>query len=168
MLQQRSPSHPLATPISPIHLVQQHDGDKRLASSPVMLPSQLTFQQSSLFPPTNHIRPSKSSQIITPYSEQMTFYQSLLKELIANKNGHPFLHPVDPENMGIPEYSDVIVHPMNLLAIKKNLDSNKYEANIDQAAYDLFLVIDNCYRFNPPGLDVSLAAEFLHKLIVRQ
>jgi hypothetical protein len=42
----------------------------------------------------------------------------VLRKLIRRKSSWPFLEPVDPVALNIPDYPDVIKNPMDLFTIK--------------------------------------------------
>lgn len=75
----------------------------------------------------------------------------------------PFLEPVDPVELCIPDYFDIIKNPMDLGTITKKLLSGKY-ANVDEFTKDVRLVWNNCFTYNQPGSDVFVMAETLSKL----
>eukprot|EP01129_Flabellula_baltica_P016496 TRINITY_DN880_c0_g1_i2.p1 TRINITY_DN880_c0_g1~~TRINITY_DN880_c0_g1_i2.p1 ORF type:complete len:272 (-),score=82.63 TRINITY_DN880_c0_g1_i2:30-845(-) len=72
----------------------------------------------------------------------------------------PFLYPVDPDAMMIPEYRDIIKEPMDFHTVKDNFEKGKYE-ELESFFYDVDLIFDNAKTFNPEGTDVYLHAEFL-------
>ena len=51
----------------------------------------------------------------------------LLQELMAGKNSWPFLKPVDPVAMNLPDYKSIICNPMDLGTIKEKLQKGKYK-----------------------------------------
>jgi len=73
----------------------------------------------------------------------------------------PFLEPVDAEL--IPSYYKLITHPMDLSTIRKKLAGNEYRGPGEFSA-DFELMINNCYRFNPPGSEVYACATKLNAL----
>ncbi len=78
--------------------------------------------------------------------------QGVLKEMMAPKNyalNYAFLEPVDPVKLGIPHYTTVIQHPMDLSTIKRKLDAHIY-ANYEEFESDMMLMLQNCFTFNKP------------------
>ena len=65
-----------------------------------------------------------------------------------------FLEPVDPTKLGIPDYFDIIKHPMDFGTIKANLNSNKYLKAQDFIS-DVNLVFNNCLLYNGENSHVS-------------
>lgn len=86
-----------------------------------------------------------------------------LKELKKNKYRHlayPFLEPVDPVALNIPDYFTIIKRPMDLSTIETKLMNNQYKSPEEFEA-DVTLMFDNCYLYNPPSLPIhGLAKEF--------
>lgn len=105
-------------------------------------------------------------------SASLTFCSSVLRELMKKTNAHlnwPFMLPVDPIALNIPDYFTVIKQPMDLSTIRKKLDTGMYTRS-DQFENDVRLVFSNCYAYNPPESDVykmarNLEAIFEQKLI---
>lgn len=100
--------------------------------------------------PTSFSKSTKKSSIDT------NFCHATYRELTKKSNQHivwPFLQPVDPMALGIPDYLEVIKEPMDLSSIKKKLDSGTY-SNGDQFASDIRLMLNNCFIYNAPDTDV--------------
>lgn len=87
----------------------------------------------------------------------------ILSNLIDNKHALPFLEPVDPVKLNIPQYFDIIKHPMDLSTIKNKLNSGQY-ANRIQFNDDVRLMLSNCFTFNPPGNFVHNEGKQLEKV----
>lgn len=75
----------------------------------------------------------------------------------------PFLQPVDPIALNLPNYFDVVKNPMDLGTISNNLMNWKYKT-IDQFVDDLNLVFYNCFQFNPEGNEVHSMGKKLKEL----
>lgn len=60
---------------------------------------------------------------------------------------NPFRQPVDPQNLGIPDYFDIIKKPMDLSTVKRKLDTGQYQ---DPWEYvdDVWLMFDNAWVYN--------------------
>ncbi|KAI9301321.1 Bromodomain-containing protein [Cunninghamella echinulata] len=94
---------------------------------------------------------------------QMRFCHQALKELKKSKYrdiNYPFLQPVDPVALNIPDYHTIISHPMDISTIEKNLNQGEYTSP-DEFESDIKLMFNNCYRYNPPSLPVSKMAKQL-------
>lgn len=78
------------------------------------------------------------------------------------KDAVPFLYPVDPIALNIPQYSTIITNPMDLSTVEKKLggaklDAGQYQryANVEEFVTDFKLVVQNCVIFNGPDHPVS-------------
>ncbi|KAJ3318392.1 hypothetical protein HDV06_003077 [Boothiomyces sp. JEL0866] len=86
----------------------------------------------------------------------MKFCNHIHREVTRKQYNHfvwPFLTPVDPEAMGIPQYRTIVTHPMDLSTIKKKLDSSEYLSAEDYEE-DFRLMLKNCFAFNAVGTEV--------------
>ena len=50
----------------------------------------------------------------------------ILKEVMGHQFGWVFNNPVDPVELGLPDYFEVIKKPMDLGTVKKNVDQGSY------------------------------------------
>lgn len=97
------------------------------------------------------VRPRKKK-----FAAELRFCNQVIKELTSKKHfaiNFPFLQPVDPVALNIPNYHEIVKTPMDLGTIQTNLANNQYE-NGDEFHRDVKLVFSNCYLFNPEGNDV--------------
>uniref|UniRef100_A0A0K0ET63 Bromo domain-containing protein n=1 Tax=Strongyloides stercoralis TaxID=6248 RepID=A0A0K0ET63_STRER len=86
------------------------------------------------------------------YNEQMKFLSKLLVELNSKKHYdivHPFYTPVDAEMLQIYDYYSVIKNPMDLQTMKRKLEARQY-LNPQEFKEDFYLMLDNCFKYNPP------------------
>lgn len=120
--------------------------------------------------PKRNIHPPKPKEL--PYDNRprkkkfaadLRFCNQILKELMSKKHynyNFPFLQPVDPIALNIPNYNEIIKTPMDLSTVQSKLANNQYE-NGDEFESDINLIFENCYKFNPEGTDVNMMG---HKL----
>ncbi|CAI1935246.1 hypothetical protein SEUBUCD646_0D01750 [Saccharomyces eubayanus] len=126
--------------------------------------------------PKRTIHPPKSKDLFEIYENSKPKSKTLqkkfrtclkiLKILMSKKNSdinYPFLQPVDPIALNLPNYFDVIKNPMDLGTISNNLMNWKY-SSIDQFVNDFNLVFDNCFQFNPEGNEVHSIGQKLKEL----
>ncbi|KAI4346481.1 hypothetical protein L6164_007374 [Bauhinia variegata] len=67
---------------------------------------------------------------------------------IQKKDTHGvFSEPVDPEEL--PDYHDIISHPMDFGTVRKKLDAGVY-TNLEQFEKDVFLICSNAMQYNAP------------------
>ncbi|CAI9277158.1 unnamed protein product [Lactuca saligna] len=88
--------------------------------------------------------------------------ENLLKKLMSHQHGWVFNKPVDVVALKIPDYFNVIKNPMDLGTIKEKLSSGKYTGPLEFVA-DIRLTFSNAMTYNPPGNDVHVMADVLHK-----
>ncbi|ETP29962.1 hypothetical protein F442_20974 [Phytophthora nicotianae P10297] len=85
---------------------------------------------------------------------------SILKGLMANPKSAPFLAPVDPVALGIPDYFHVIKEPMDLGTIRNNLESGFYDSPSDFAEH-VRLTFRNAMLYNAAHSQVHIYARKL-------
>ncbi|XP_060705627.1 histone acetyltransferase p300-like [Hemiscyllium ocellatum] len=59
----------------------------------------------------------------------------------------PFRQPVDPQQLGIPDYFDIVKTPMDLSTIKRKLDTGQYQEPW-QYVDDIWLMFNNAWLYN--------------------
>mmetsp|Transcript_3150 Transcript_3150/g.3499 ORF Transcript_3150/g.3499 Transcript_3150/m.3499 type:complete len:170 (+) Transcript_3150:20-529(+) len=91
----------------------------------------------------------------------------VVKALMKHKYGWPFNKPVDPAALAIPDYFDVIKHPMDLGTIKGRLDENKYQT-VEEFHSDVMLVWSNALTFNQAGSHICIMTEELKQLYIKK
>ncbi|KAJ3086504.1 hypothetical protein HK102_013016, partial [Quaeritorhiza haematococci] len=111
--------------------------------------------------------PNMSSVIAaagTPLAQhQLKFcLTQIVKNLKRLKDATPFLKPVDPVALNIPDYPNIIKHPMDLSTVQTKLEKNEYPT-VKEFIDDMELMFNNCYRYNGPGAPVTLMGESLHR-----
>ena len=88
----------------------------------------------------------------------------VLQKLINHEHGWVFKDPVDPIELGIPDYFDIVKHPMDLNQVMKKLGSY---TDINSFERDTKLVFTNAILFNGEESDVGcMARELLDILVV--
>lgn len=88
----------------------------------------------------SHLPPAKLKQRCT----------EVLKGLQAHQHGWVFNCPVDPVELGLPDYFEIIKKPMDLGTVHKKLDGGAYHA-IEDFNSDVNLTFDNAMTYNEPG-----------------
>lgn len=91
----------------------------------------------------------------------MKICKPILQKLMAHdRNRNVFNHPVDPVELGIPNYPLVIKRPMDLGTVMSNLRGGAYYTA--KACFaDMALVFENAMLFNPLPHDVHKMAKDL-------
>ncbi|KAI9912022.1 hypothetical protein PsorP6_008798 [Peronosclerospora sorghi] len=85
---------------------------------------------------------------------------SVLKGLMSNPKSAPFMAPVDPVALGIPDYLQVIKEPMDLGTIRNNLEIGFYDCPTDFADH-VRLVFRNAMLYNAAHSQVHIYARKL-------
>ncbi|KAH7532379.1 hypothetical protein FEM48_Zijuj04G0013500 [Ziziphus jujuba var. spinosa] len=88
--------------------------------------------------------------------------ETLLKRLMSHQYGWVFNTPVDVVKLNIPDYLNVIKHPMDLGTVKSKIESGCYSCPLEFLA-DVRLTFTNAMTYNPPKNDVHVMADSLSK-----
>jgi len=86
---------------------------------------------------------------------------------MSHQFAYPFLVPVDPVALGIPDYPKVIQRPMDLGTIKHKLDNGAYLGH-DEFAEDVRTTFVNAMRYNAPSTDIYGMADRLKRKFEEQ
>lgn len=100
--------------------------------------------------------PSPRGRSRTSTSPEMAFCNNVMRELLKKTHqavSWPFMEPVDPIKLGIPDYFDVIKHPMDLSTVRRKLETGQY-STAEQFAADVRVIFTNCYTYNAADSDV--------------
>ena len=84
---------------------------------------------------------------------ELQFCKFVLEEMTRGRFSsfsQPFLQPVDPVALGVPEYFKIVKKPMDVKTISQKYDSGQYE-NAKEFEADFRQIFANCYKFNPAG-----------------
>ncbi|CAO2827033.1 unnamed protein product [Amaranthus hypochondriacus] len=88
--------------------------------------------------------------------------ETLLNWLMEHQYSWVFNEPVDVVKLNIPDYFNVIKHPMDFSTVKNKLSRGEYTSPLGFAA-DVRLTFSNAMTYNPPGNDVHFMAQTLSK-----
>ncbi|CAO3702822.1 unnamed protein product [Rhizopus stolonifer] len=157
-LRQMPPSKMSAAPRSPYVEYDEEDGTAKKKRKKNPKPSPLAEDRKK--PET------KRQQNPRKNDAQLKFCNQALKELKKNKYrdiNFPFLRPVDVVALNIPDYVDIVKHPMDLSTIEKKLNDKDY-AEPEDFEQDIRLMFNNCYLYNPHTLPVHKIAKQLEKV----
>ena len=86
--------------------------------------------------------------------------KKLINILWKVKGAYLFHKPVDPDELGIPDYPKIIKNPMDFSTIKKKLSNNLY-TYFKQFNDDIKLTFDNCFLYNGANSSVGLSCTFV-------
>lgn len=91
--------------------------------------------------------------------------QDLLKGLMTHHHGWVFNVPVDPVELGLPDYFELIKKPMDLGSIQKKLENGGYHS-LEEFKADVNLTFDNATSYNEEGSVVyNMATELKMKFV---
>jgi len=89
----------------------------------------------------------------------------VLKVLQGHQHGWVFNSPVDPVELGLPDYFEVIKQPMDLGTIRKKLENGCYHS-LDDFHNHVQITFDNAMLYNPEGSVVyNMASEMKTKFL---
>lgn len=79
--------------------------------------------------------------------------EDIITKISKSPNAFPFLTPVDPVALNIPDYFDKIKNPMDISTIKHKILTDTYTSPT-QFKSDMDLMFSNCYTYNPKDTPV--------------
>jgi len=138
---------------------QQSSGNASKESEDHSLLNSFTIEQL-----TTHLASLNRAKQLPP-SKLKTKCSEVLRGLQAHQHGWVFNTPVDPEELNLPDYFDVIKKPMDLGTISKRLDAGHYHA-VEDFRTDVNLTFDNAMSYNETGSVVYEMADELKKKFV--
>lgn len=94
--------------------------------------------------------------------EQLRFCANVLRGLKRHRDAGPFSRPVDPVALGIPDYLEIVKHPMDLSTISARLEGKQYSVG-EQFIADVRLMLTNCFTFNAPESQVAVMGRNLER-----
>ena len=80
--------------------------------------------------------------------------KKLMNTLWKFKDSDLFHKPVDPVELNIPDYFDIIKNPMDFSTIKKKLNNFTY-TNLKEFNDDMDLLFENCYLYNGKNTNIG-------------
>lgn len=75
----------------------------------------------------------------------------VIRKIMKMDAAEPFNIPVNPIELGIPDYFDVIDTPMDFGTIRDNLESGTKYMNSEDVYNDVRYIWENCYKYNNKG-----------------
>jgi hypothetical protein len=96
---------------------------------------------------------STASQVSMSHKEM----KQIVSRLQSYEFSSPFLYPVDLKDA--PGYLELIKRPMDLSTILRNVKKGEYVGDSAKFCSDIFLIWDNCMRYNDPASDIYKWAE---------
>uniref|UniRef100_UPI00358F8632 bromodomain-containing protein 3-like n=1 Tax=Myxine glutinosa TaxID=7769 RepID=UPI00358F8632 len=115
-------------------------------------------------PPPETYNPSKPGRL----TNQLQYLgKVVMKALWKHQFAWPFHQPVDVSKLNLPDYYEIIKHPMDMGTIRKRLDANYYWTAVE-CIQDFSTMFTNCYIYNRPSDDIVLMAQTLEKFFLQK
>jgi E1A/CREB-binding protein len=106
---------------------------------------------------------SLSNGLQLPPLKLKTKCLEVLRVLQLHQHAWVFNTPVDPMELGLPDYYEVVKQPMDLGTIKKKLENGVY-TKLEEFEDNVHLTFDNAMLYNPEGSVVyNMASEMKEK-----
>lgn len=109
--------------------------------------------------PYNEVFPPQNQRL-----RQTNKFSFLLKQVVCklcqHENAWLFIQPTNPKQMKIPNYYEIIKHPMDLSTVKKRL-KNFFYRSASEAITDINLIFKNAYKLSKPDGAYYAMAESL-------
>ena len=93
--------------------------------------------------------------------------KNVIKAVLKHHFSWPFSVPVDSVKLKLPDYHNIIPHPMDINTIKRRLE-NCYYWSAQEAIHDFKTMFQNCYVYNKPGEDVVFMGQTLEKVVMQK
>ncbi|KAJ2632258.1 transcription initiation at TATA-containing promoter protein, partial [Coemansia sp. RSA 1287] len=99
--------------------------------------------------------------------EQHKYCTAMVRALKRHRDSGPFLKPVDIVALNIPDYPNIVKHPMDMDTVEKTLKARQYT---DTQAFsdDLRLMFNNCYMYNGRESVVGIMAGNIENMFESQ
>ncbi|TKR75873.1 hypothetical protein L596_017107 [Steinernema carpocapsae] len=91
--------------------------------------------------------------------------EPILKDAMRREDSWPFSQPVDPKE--VPDYLEIIKHPMDLRTMMNKLKNNDYE-EMDDVVADYQLIFQNCREYNSEDSEINELARTLENFMNEQ
>ncbi|KAH9365001.1 hypothetical protein HPB48_022629 [Haemaphysalis longicornis] len=156
-------AEPTTLPLSPVNFLDVASvwpGEPRLAETSTCLESHRPDENASKQLRATHQRIHNPMGKLT---EQIKYYDSILKEHFVIKRAWLFRDPADPELLRLRDYHEIIKHPMDMKMVEENKDNREYDS-AEEFARNMRLIFTICDRCNPPEHEVVAMVQELQTL----
>lgn len=100
----------------------------------------------------------------TPHLPEKKLLVFILDRLQKKDTHGVFSEPVDPNEL--PDYHEIIEHPMDFGTVRKKLDKGRY-SNLEEFEADVFLICSNAMQYNSPNTIYFRQARSIQELAKR-
>ncbi|GMR41266.1 hypothetical protein PMAYCL1PPCAC_11461, partial [Pristionchus mayeri] len=104
-------------------------------------------EKRELTPPPPRPPPPPGAECVFDLMEMRKHLKPVLTQLDQCNASLPFKVPVDPLALNIPDYLDIVQHPMDLSTMNEKLRSGRYR-NPWQFCDDMWLMFENAWLYN--------------------
>ncbi|KAE9412874.1 hypothetical protein Angca_007881, partial [Angiostrongylus cantonensis] len=111
--------------------------------------------------------PPPGEDTIFDANELRHYLRPVWEKMDCSEDAVPFRMPVDPDLLHIPDYNDIIKHPMDLSTICIKLDSGRYK-NPWEFCDDMWLMFDNAWMYNRKNSKVYKYCTKLSEMFVTE
>lgn len=125
---------------------KQQQNKNKIVASPIVEP-----------PPNKKTRQTNQLKFLT---------SSVLRLLVTHKDAWPFSRPINPKEIRIANYYEIIKTPMDLLSIRYRLKNNYYWS-AKEAIDDFNLIFENAYKISKPDNLFHQYADNLKKYFLK-
>lgn len=112
--------------------------------------------------PSEELLGALPSTVVTCDKALMTWLKSVHRDVKNHRASWPFLEPVNAES--VPDYHKVVKDPIDLRLIGARI-KDKYYSSEEALVSDLFLMLENCRKYNDEGTVYFQCADELQQYI---
>ncbi|VDL87276.1 unnamed protein product, partial [Nippostrongylus brasiliensis] len=111
--------------------------------------------------------PPPGEDTIFDANELRHYLRPVWEKMDCSEDAVPFRMPVDPDLLHIPDYNEIIKHPMDLSTICMKLDNGRYK-NPWEFCDDMWLMFDNAWMYNRKNSKVYKYCTKLSEMFVTE
>ncbi|XP_047488468.1 transcription initiation factor TFIID subunit 1-like isoform X2 [Penaeus chinensis] len=100
---------------------------------------------------------------IDPVITLSTIFEEMLNEMREMSDAQPFLFPVNIKQ--VPDYYDIVSHPMDLSTIRDNLRQKKYQSR-EEFLSDISQIVENSKLYNGVKSTLTVTAQKMLELCI--
>ena len=100
---------------------------------------------------------------IDPVITLSTIFEEMLNEMREMSDAQPFLFPVNIKQ--VPDYYNIVNHPMDLSTIRDNLRQKKYQSR-EEFLSDISLIVENSKLYNGSKSTLTVTAQKMLELCI--
>ncbi|KAK7072813.1 Transcription initiation factor TFIID subunit 1 [Halocaridina rubra] len=100
---------------------------------------------------------------IDPVITLSTIFEEMLNEMREMTDAQPFLFPVNIKQ--VPDYYNIVNHPMDLSTIRDNLRQKKYQSR-EEFLSDISLIVENSKLYNGSKSTLTVTAQKMLELCI--